>query len=852
MPFIPAAIAAAASAVAAVGSAVVTAVASAAILIPGVTVATALAIGEVALTALTIAAQFAITAGLTALTTPKIHARGSPVEFKADPSAGIPYAMGRIGVGGNIIAALTSYGDKNKFLHRLVALSGAGPIDSIESFSANETTISFSGGAATTSPYVGRMWQTTQLGASTDPVLAAPAGTGTVPEWDGAHKATGYAMARWVLQADNTVYPTGTPKPLWVLKGAKCYDPRLDSTYPGGSGAHRSSTPSTWEWSENPWINALTFLIGQTQNGKRVIGVGAPISAIDVAAFVEAANVADANSWTLGGQVSSKDDKWQCLMAMAQAGGGAIVRNGAYVSCVISTSRVSIATVTGADLLNQVEVPGTQPRRTRINTVLPRYISEAHGWDMVAADKVSVSSFVTADGDTRTRSVDYPLVTDVNQVAQLAVQGIYDSRELGPIKFTAKPYLSGLKAGDVITVNEPELGLNGQDLLILSRTRDPQTGCPSFTCRTETAGKYAAALAVTGTAPPIPTLTGVDLYDIPAPGSGAWAAAGAALVSGGVASPAILLTGASDNATADGLVVRMRPHSGGSWATVGEYPLPTTTRVEIFSVTSAAAYDLELSYRVRGVLSTNTLAISNVTAGTFAGSGAGADVTPDAVNWANVSVTSSSPAAASNAAQTISGISTAITITVTYTGAGVIKYSQNGGALTTIASGGTLVASSGDTLYFNASRTGGAGTDSGTVTVTNTTGSATLDTFDYSCTVSASDVTPDAVNWTNITAHNPVAAVGSNANQTISGISTSITLRFEDDNAFSADVYEYSKNNGAWTAFTTGSNTLSVANTDTVKFRVTSTTTLTGTISVYNDTDGAALLDTFFYSLDIY
>lgn len=853
MPFIPAAIAAASAAITSIGAAVT---AAAATVLTTIGVPLAMAKG-IAIAAVALAGQLAITAGVTyavtALTTPKVHSRGSPTSFKADPSAGIPYAFGRTGVGGNIVAALTSYGDKNKFLHYVVALSGGGPIDSIESFKANGEAVTFSSTVASGGTFSGKMGMTTQLGASTDPVLASPTGFGTVPEWDGAHKMTGYAAARWALQYDAKVYPTGTPKPLWVIKGALCYDPRLDSTYPGGSGSHRLATPSTWAWSENPWINALQFIIGQTQNGKRVIGVGAPSTSIDWAAFVEAANIADANSWTIGGQVSSKDDKWQVLQAMAQAGGGQIVRQGALISCVVQTPRSSIGTITGADVIGEVTVPGTPPRRNRINTVLYRYSEETHDWALVVASPVSVSTYVSADGDTRTRSVDMPLVTAVNQGAQLAAYGIYDSRELGPITLPLKPYLMGLKAGDVVTVNEPEFGLNSQDVLILTRQRDPQTGCPTFTCRTETYAKHAAALAVTGTAPPTPTLTGIDLTNIPAPGSGAWAAAGAALVSGGVASPAILVTGASDNATAESLVVEMKPHSGGSWATVGEYPLPTTTRIEIFSVTSAASYDLRLSYRVRGVLSGNTLAINNVTAGTFAGSGAGADVTPDAVNWANVSVTSSSPASVSNAAQTISGISTSIVLTITYTGSGVIKYGQNGGALTTISSGGTITVSSGDTLYFNASRTGGAGTDSGTVTVTNTSDSSTvLDTFTYSCTVSASDVTPDAVNWTNIAAHNPVAAVGSNANQTISGITAAITLRFEDDNSWSADAYEYSKNNGAWTAFGLGTNTLSMSNGDTLKFRVTSTTSLTGTISVYNDTDGAALLDTFFYSLDIY
>ena len=36
-----------------------------------------------------------------------------------------------------------------------------------------------------------------------------------------------------------------------VVRGKKVYDPRADTTFPGGSGAQRLATPSTWAWSDN-------------------------------------------------------------------------------------------------------------------------------------------------------------------------------------------------------------------------------------------------------------------------------------------------------------------------------------------------------------------------------------------------------------------------------------------------------------------------------------------------------------------------------------------------------------------------------------------------------------------------
>lgn len=845
MPFIPHAIIVAVAVIAKVTAVVVSAAAS-----------TLAAVGvplAIAKTAALIAVPFIfqtgatmlLTAGITALTSPKIHASGSPSQWRADPNAGIPYAMGRIGLAGNIVAELTSYGDKNKFLHFITVLSGAGPIESFESFKANDTDLTISGGAVTSSPYAGKMWITTQLGATTDVALAAPSGTGAVPEWDSDHKMTGYAAVRMALEYDPNVYPTGVPKPITVIKGVTVYDPRLDSTYPGGSGSHRYDDESTWEWSDNPWLHALTFCIGRYSNSKKIIGLGAPEDSVDVSAFVDAANVAETNGWTIAGVISSKDDKWQALGAMAQAGGGSIVRLGGQISCVIATPRASIATVTGDDIVSGVQIPGTQARRARINSVVYRYLSESHGWEMVPADKVSIAAYVTTDGDYRTRPVDFPCVSDVHQGAQLAAYGIMDSRELAPIVLPLKPSFSGLKAGDVITVDEPELGLNSQALFIVARERDPKTGVVTLTCRTETTAKHAYALALTGTAPPTPSLTAVELYSIAAPGAGAWSAEGVTFTGGGTSIPAIVVTGAADNPTASETIVEFKPHAGSSWAVAAIGPASSTNRVEITGLTPATLYDVRISYRVRGVLGAS-LELTSITSGTFSGSGAVADYTPDAIAWADISVSSSSPAQATTTTETFTGIDTTLTLDISWTGAGTGEYQKNGGAWTALSSGDDITVGVGDTLAFRMTRTGSAGTSSGTVTVTNVTaGSPTtvLDSFAYSCVV-VSGVTPDAVDWANLRESNS----WTDANVTFSGLSSSITLRLEwDDTGDDPATVQYRKNSGSYVTFADG-DTLSIANGDTLNFKMSSGGPNSfGSISVINESDADAVLDVLNY-----
>lgn len=525
---------------------------------------------------------------------------GAQVQFTADKNAGVPYLVGRTGSAGNIVFIDTSNDGHNKWIHYFVVFS-TGPVDSFQGFTANQTAISFTSGAATTSPYNGKMWLTTQVGTQPSSVLAAPSGTGTVPEWTSSHKLSGLAAARWVLQSDQKTYPAGPPQPLWVWKGALVYDPRLDSTYPGGSGSQRSGTPSTWTWSENPYLHALTWCLGQTSNGIRTVGLGAPISAIDVASFVTGANVADANGWKCGGAVSSQDSKWDVLTAMLQAGGGTPVRQGNQISCIVSTPLVSVATLTGAEVVGEAQITGSQPRRSRINSVTPTYRSETHKWEQVAADPVTISAYVTADGQKRSKAITWALVQSATQVAQLAYYSIADAREFTPVTLPLKARWNALKPGDCITIADSELGMSSQTLMVLTRQRDPATGMPTFTCRSETTAKHAAALAMSGSPPPTPSLSAVDLVNVPAPGAGVWTSAGVTLSDAGTGqqTSALQVTGAIDNPNASGIVVEYSVASSGVWIAWPVLPASTTT-VNITGMAPNTSYDVRVSYIQRG------------------------------------------------------------------------------------------------------------------------------------------------------------------------------------------------------------------------------------------------------------
>jgi hypothetical protein len=563
---------------------------------------------------------------------PKIpQASGGQVSLKLDPQAPIPVALGRTATGGYIIYR-AGFGPKNKHLAIISALS-TGPIQAIEDFYANDIQCTFtstSAGPTTTSgQWTNKMRQFRLLGATSDAAydLAVPPFEAELPGWTSAHKTTGFATSLWVNEFDSGRYPTGLPRGLWVVQGEKFYDPRLDSTYPGGSGSHRLATPSTWAYTENPYIMALGWILGRFHNSKKVWGCGVAASGIDWVSYVDGANVADANAWKAGGVVTTADDKWSVLTAILQAGGGVPVARGGQVSCLVSTPKTSVYSIASTDVIGEVSIQTSMPRRNRINKVVPKYRSEANRWQIVAADAVTNSTYLTEDAsEVRSKEVEYSLVQQVNQAAQLAAYDLANAREGLTMTVTCKPRLLNVRVGEAVTITLDELGLSGQKCIVLGRSFDPASLQVSLTLRSETDAKHAYALGKTGTAPPSPSLTAYDPSTIAAPAAGTWTATGGTINNGTIAQPAILVTGAADDVNAQSVIVEYRPAASATYRLWAEGPA-SSTNFEITGVAASSSYVVAVSYRsIRGVVGSRielaAVTTGTLTSGTVAGQGA--------------------------------------------------------------------------------------------------------------------------------------------------------------------------------------------------------------------------------------
>lgn len=452
-----------------------------------------------AATVVAVASAVAVAASIGAqLLTKPPPARGSVSQtiIAVDPPR--PYVMGE-GYCGGVRRYQRSYGGvvadvPNPYRLIVDAYCGHGPIDSIS------PRLDF---AAVAGYYSGYLGTSTQLGACPETSALALTWAGA-PGWTASAKLSGIAAIGWNMKFDKEGkrFASGTPVLGAYGKWVKVYDPRLDSTFPGGSGAHRIGTESTYTWSENPALHFAQYAFGRYQNGKKVMGVGLPSEGIDWPIIAAWANVCDANGWKIFGRLFEPGDRWANLKDIALAGGGVPVFSAALLSVMFSAPRISLGTITSADLAEgDCSTTKMQPYASRINTIVPKYTDANSNWEQMAAGPISFAGLVTADGGERRQEFPFNFVKSVNQAAQLAAYKILDSREETPIELLLLPQWRFVRPGECYTLNLPELGISG-DAILIKREIDPAIFGVKLTFIGETASKHAAALAMTGTAPP--------------------------------------------------------------------------------------------------------------------------------------------------------------------------------------------------------------------------------------------------------------------------------------------------------------------------------------------------------------
>lgn len=446
------------------------------------------------------------------LTAPKPIARGSPAQVVIAVEPPRPYIVGQVMTGG-VMRHDVGYGATRKkvpnpYRWQVRVLSAGGGIQGI----AGE----FFDYAPIDNGYFGGFFNSVQnLGQRPQAAALVPP-YGPAPGWGASSKISGSAHVglNFLFDKDGKRFASGLPIYTALCDGEKAYDPRQDSTFPGGSGPCRLGVESTYVYSGgNPAIEAAMYAYGRFENGKRIFGLGQPADTIDWPAVVDWANDCDANGWRAniilqegGTDANLREQRVRNLDDLCAAGGGRWYQAGGLLSFDWHRPRVSLATLTDADILEAGGGTDAVPTvRDRMNGVRPQYVSPQHNWQMITAAEIIGSTYRAEDGQPLTQV--YPLngVTNVEQAGELASYALVDSRELGPMDVQATAKWRFYRPGDCIQIDSSLIAYQGQ-AVINQRSLDPETFAVALSLKSETPGKHDFALGKVATPPPTPIL----------------------------------------------------------------------------------------------------------------------------------------------------------------------------------------------------------------------------------------------------------------------------------------------------------------------------------------------------------
>lgn len=447
---------------------------------------------------------------LSAVTAPKPVARGSATRTIIQSEPPRPYMIGESYSAG-VIRHQVGYGTRRKkvdnpYLWQVRVYSGVGPVQSMGT--------PFFDWAAIGSYYNGFYAIDTQTGARPEATALVPPLSAPATGWGASHKLSGCAAdgLNLLFDKDGKVFASGIPNYGRVIQGELCYDPRLDDTQPGGVGSHRLGNEATYAYSANPALHAGTYAYGRFQDGKKIFGIGIPADGIDWAAVAAWANDCDTNGWEChgtiyeGGEQTGSGVKSNNLTDICASGGAVWRMSGAVLTFDWERPRVSLATFTDQDIMQGgADITALQTHRSRFNAVRPQYISPAHNWEQITAEKIVNSTYVTEDGQEKPQTWPLNLVKDETQAGVLATYAMVSSREQGPVTVPLGIDWSFYRAGDCLTWDSDIIGAPVK-LVIQSRTANPVTLETEFVFRTETDAKHAYALGQTATPPPTPII----------------------------------------------------------------------------------------------------------------------------------------------------------------------------------------------------------------------------------------------------------------------------------------------------------------------------------------------------------
>ena len=247
-------------------------------------------------------------------------------------------------------------------------------------------------------------------------------------DWTTNHRGRGIASTLWRMRLHKTTVDLyqGTPANLRaVIKGVKVYDPRKDSTN-GGTGAHRFTTPSTWQWTDNPVLCTVDYLT-------RYVGIGS--DRIDWAHVRAQAAICDVlvaipgnateKRYRCDGALSLGAPHKENIAALLSSCLGKLVRvsgkwrvyAGAYDSTAVPFNE--------SDIFGTIRLATARPKSERYNSLGGVYYSREHDYTQTDFPARTDATYKARDGREIAETLELPFVSRNTQAQRIAEKRLH-------------------------------------------------------------------------------------------------------------------------------------------------------------------------------------------------------------------------------------------------------------------------------------------------------------------------------------------------------------------------------------------------------------------------------------------
>lgn len=389
---------------------------------------------------------------------------------------------GRVRISGvNVIPPLSS-GSSGRYLHQVLALA-VHEVDSYESVYFNQEEIpnssigavtgSDSDGAVSTGTYAGAAWIRRYRGTATqtvDYILNAAFPSAFTSDFRG--RGIAYVALRYDW-GKGKVFTSGVPTVTAIVRGKRCYDPRLD-TSPGANPTNASYIA----WTSNPALIWADYIMAD-------YGFAEPASTVDWDSVVSAANVCDAlvnipgggtqARYTFNGVLLTNVDPYENLKAIVNAMMGKMAYSNGKRRVFAGAWRAPEFSIAQSDWLRINAVQTTAPRdASRFNAVVTYIVDPDRNWQRTETYRRVSETYKSADGGERIYiEMEQPHCTNRYEGQRKGEFLLRQSRNGVKVAGSLPPRFMKLRTWDNVSVTFAELGWNGKTFTVAVCTPKP-------------------------------------------------------------------------------------------------------------------------------------------------------------------------------------------------------------------------------------------------------------------------------------------------------------------------------------------------------------------------------------------